>query len=222
MDELIKEGVKVDCLVTDPPYKITSRGHAGSSGGMMLKEKSLKGDIFEHNNCDIDLWLPKAKQLLKDDSHIYIMTNHVNLHHYLNIIQKNGIIFTKCLIWDKGNKIMGQYYMNQFEYILFCRMPIAKKINKCGTSDLISVPNTKTQSSNNTNLHDTEKPVRLMEILISNSTNKNDIVLEPFMGVGSTGIACKNLKRDFIGVEIDKTYFNIASDRIKKTSESLF
>ena len=53
-----------------------------------------------------------------------------------------------------------------------------------------------------------------MRILIENSSNEHDIVLDPFMGVGGTGIACKILRRDFIGIEIDKKYFDIAKERI--------
>lgn len=62
--------------------------------------------------------------------------------------------------------------------------------------------------------HPTEKPVELMKILIENSSNKNDVVIDPFMGVGATGIACKELNRNFIGIELDENYFNIAKERI--------
>lgn len=65
--------------------------------------------------------------------------------------------------------------------------------------------------------HPTEKPVELMKILIENSSNKNDIVIDPFMGVGTTGVACKKLNRNFIGIELDENYFNIAKERINNT-----
>ena len=57
------------------------------------------------------------------------------------------------------------------------------------------------------NLHDTEKPIDLMKILIGNSSNENNIVLDPFMGIGSCGLACKELNRQFIGIELDTKYF---------------
>ena len=63
-------------------------------------------------------------------------------------------------------------------------------------------------------LHPTQKPVELMEYLVKTYTNENDIVLDPFMGSGTTGVACKNLNRNFIGIELDKTYFEIAKERI--------
>ena len=65
-------------------------------------------------------------------------------------------------------------------------------------------------------LHPTQKPVELLEYLIKTYTNENDLILDNCMGSGSTGVACKNLNRDFIGIELDENYFNIAKERIDK------
>jgi len=62
--------------------------------------------------------------------------------------------------------------------------------------------------------HPTEKPVALMEYLIKTYTNEGEVVLDFTMGSGSTGVACKNTNRDFIGIELDEAYFNIAKERI--------
>ena len=70
------------------------------------------------------------------------------------------------------------------------------------------------------NLHDTEKPVQLMKILIENSSKVGNIVLDPFMGIGATGVACKQLNRDFIGCEIDEKYFKIAEQRMNAKTNS--
>ncbi len=64
--------------------------------------------------------------------------------------------------------------------------------------------------------HPTEKPIELMKLYIENSSNENDTVLDPFMGSGSTGVACKNTNRNFIGIELDENYFNIAKKRIEE------
>lgn len=143
------------------------------------------------------------------------MTNHINLIHMLNTFTNCGFHFIKSLIWDKGNKIMGQYYMSQFEYILFFRKGKGIKINNCGTSDILRVPNIKLKRDDGTNFHDTEKPVELMKILIENSTKVGDVVLEPFMGIGSTCVASKQLGRDYIGCEIDKDYFEVCQKRLE-------
>ena len=203
----------IDLVVTDPPYKTTSRGNAGTSGGMLQKEINKKGQVFKHNNIKPQEYIPELYRVLKDGSHCYIMTNHVNLQEMLNVATESGFKFVKCLIWDKGNKIMGQYYMSSFEYILFLRKGKAKRINNCGTADILRVPNIKLKGEDGKNLHDTEKPVELMKIMIDNSSNEGDIVFDPFMGIGSTGVACLELNRRFIGVELDEQYFPIAKYR---------
>ena len=97
------------------------------------------------------------------------------------------------------------------------RKGFAKKINNCGTADIIDIPNKKQKNSEGLNLHDTEKPVGLMKVLIENSSIENQTVLDPFMGIGSAGVSCKNLNRNFIGIEMDKNYFDIAKNRIETT-----
>ena len=206
----------IDLIVTDPPYKMTPRGNTGTTGGMLLKDINKKGKVFDNNEINISEWLPECFRILKESSHIYVMTNHINLYEYLNTIKDTGFHFVKSLIWNKRNKIMSPYYMSQFEYILFCRKGSAKKINNCGTSDIIDIPNKK-QKKDGKNLHDTEKPIELMQILIENSSIENDTILDPFMGIGSTALACKNANRKFIGIEIDNKYFDIAKQRIEST-----
>ena len=204
----------VDLIVTDPPYKVTARGNTGNTGGMLQKKLSMQGKIFKHNDIKPIDYIPEFYRLLKDGSHCYIMTNHVNLQEMLNVATECGFHFIKSLVWNKGNKIMGRFYMNQFEYILFFRKGKGKKINKCGTADILNVPNKKTKDENGKNLHDTEKPVELMKILVENSSQVGELVLDPFVGIGATAIACKELDRQYIGVELDEHYYNIAVNRI--------
>lgn len=224
----------IDLIVTDPPYKTTSRGNSGNSGGMLKKNINKKGKVFEHNDIDCEEYAKEFYRVLKKDSHCYVMTNHVNLIHMLNCftdlrtyeerkngVKKYGFKFVKSLIWDKGNKIMGQYYMSQFEYILFFRKEKGKKINNCGTSDIIYVPNKKTKDENGENIHDTEKPIELMEILINNSSEENDIVLDPFSGSGSTIIASILNGRRYIGIEKDEKYYNTILKRKERISQQL-
>jgi len=211
-----------DLIVTDPPYKVTSRGNSGNAGGMLTKKINMKGKVFENNDIEAEEWMPKVLNKLKYHTHFYIMTNHRNLYNYLKILYNlNDIYFIKNLIWDKGNKIMGQFYMSQFEYILFGRKGNAKKINKCGTSDILSIPNKKTKIDGK-NIHDTEKPVELMKILIENSTNEQDIVFEPFAGSGSTLLACEETNRKWVGIEIDKKYCEIIKMRLDNSLNEIF
>ena len=80
----------------------------------------------------------------------------------------------------------------------------------------------KFKNPNNNSLHPTQKPISLMEYLIKTYTNENETVLDFTMGSGSTGVACKNTNRNFIGIEMDENYFKIASKRIKENEYKLF
>lgn len=209
------EDNSIDLIVTDPPYLVTSRGNPGNTGGMLQKKIFLQGKVFDNNNISCKEYAPEFYRVLKDGSHCYVMSNHKNLIEMLNVFTDNDFHFIKCLIWNKGNKIMGHYYMSQFEYILFFRKGKGVRINHCGTSDILSIPNKKSKDINGKNLHDTEKPIELMQILVENSSQENDYVLDPFMGIGSTGIAAKKLNRNFIGIELDNGYYKIARKRIE-------
>lgn len=213
------EDSSIDLIITDPPYKVTARGNAGNSGGMLQKKENMQGRVFLHNDINCVEYAHEFYRILKDGGHCYIMTNHVNLIEMLNTFTDAGFHFIKNLIWDKGNKIMGQYYMSQYEYIMFFRKGKGVKINHCGTSDILSVPNKKTKGLDGKNLHDTEKPVELMKILIENSSKPNETVLDAFMGIGSTGVAAVELNRHFIGIEMDENYYYIAKNRIVANME---
>ena len=188
---------------------------------MLQKDINKKGQVFKYNNIDVSVYAPEIYRILKDGSHFYIMTNHVNLFNMLNVCTNTGFHFIKSLIWNKGNKIMGQYYMSQFEYILFFRKGEGVKINNCGTADIFNIPNVKTKGKDGKNLHDTEKPVELMKILIGNSSLENQVVLDPFMGIAPVVIACEELNRKYIGFELDKKYYDIAITRIKEQKGEL-
>lgn len=206
----------IDLIVTDPPYKLTPKGSCGTMGGFFNSEMGMNGRVFECNDIEIEDYINDFYRVLKDRTHCYIMCNNLNLPHFLNIItNKSNFHFMKCLIWDKGNKICGRYYMSQFEYIIMLRKGGDRKINNCGTSDILSVPNKKQKGDDGKNLHNSEKPVKLMEILIENSSNEKDIILDPFMGIGTSAIACINLNRCFIGFELDEKYYNISYKRVQ-------
>ena len=138
------------------------------------------------------------------------MTNTINLEKYLTLARETGFGLHNVLIWEKNNCTPNRWYMKNCEYILFLRKGKAKRINNVGSKTVHSFDNI----IGNKN-HPTEKPVSLMEYYITNSSNVGDTVLDPFMGSGSTGVACLNTNRNFIGMELDKNYFEIARKRIK-------
>jgi site-specific DNA-methyltransferase (adenine-specific) len=219
----------IDLVVTDPPYKIVQGGCSNKAvtinacGGILNKhdgdntELVKKGKIFNHNEIQFNEWLPEIYRVLKDNSHCYIMINGRNLAELQMEAEKVGFRFHNIIAWDKGNATPNKWYMQRLEFILFMFKGEAKKINNMGTTTLLQVPNIK----RGTKLHPTEKPVDLMKILIENSSKKNDIVLEPFAGCGSTLLACKETGRNFIGFELDKHYHSIAEKRLLNYQEQL-
>lgn len=204
----------VDLVVSDPPYKITSRGSSGTMGGYWKSEIAKSGNIFTNNDIKPIEYLPELYRILKDKSIAYIMCNNKNLQEMLNVGTDCGFKFVKTIIWDKGNKICGKYYMGCYEYIILFRKGGDRPINNCSTPDILSIPIKKLKGDDGKNLHDTEKPVELMKILIENSSNEGDLVLDPFMGIGATAIASIKSNRNFIGFELEEKYWNIINNRI--------
>lgn len=216
------ESESIDLVVTDCPYHIVAGGctNVEELGGLFKEFKGAytrEGKLFKHNEIGFDEWLPDVYRVLKKDTHCYVMINARNLKDLWISAEKAGFKFQNLLVWDKGNLTPNKWYMGGYELILMLRKGRARKINNKGTSNILRIPNIRLKK------HPTEKPAALMQILIENSTNQGDIVLDPFMGVGGTGMACKQLKRDFIGIEIDQTYFDISKQRIEEEEElSLF
>ena len=227
----------VDCVITDCPYHIVSGGctndavkigryremsgfisHRIDNARSDAEENAIRntrqGKIFEYNDIEFSEWLPEIYRVLKNNTHCYIMVNPRNLKELWECAEKVGFEFQQLLVWDKGNATPNKWYMNAYELILMLRKGGAKNINNMGTYNILRVPNVM-----RTKYHPTEKSVDLMRILVENSTKEGDVVLDPFMGSGSTGVACKELGRRFIGIEIDTKYYDIAKKRMSGTIE---
>lgn len=207
----------IDLIATDPPYKLTSRGSSGTMSGYWATDIAKQGKVFEHNDIEIEQYLPEFYRILKPDSHCYIMCNNLNLPHFFDVISKSQFLFVKLLVWDKKTKICGRYYMGQIEHIFMLRKGKDKPINNCGTSDLLSFTNKRDKKNDGSNIHDSQKPTELMATLINNSCNIDEIVLDPFMGSGTTAIAARQLGRKYIGFEISQQYVDLANKRLQET-----
>ena len=216
----------IDLVVTDCPYRIVKGGCTkkelkNEPRGIFNKRKedtkdnSKAGKLFKHNDIKFKEWLPDVYRVLKENSHCYIMINARNLKDLQVQAEKVGFKFQQLIIWDKGNSIPNRYYLNSYELILMLRTGKAKNINNMGTKNILSVPNI---IGNKT--HPTEKPIDLMRILIENSSREGDVVLDPFMGTGSTGVACMDTNRKFYGIELGEDYFSIAEKRIEEARDA--
>lgn len=211
----------IDLVLTDPPYKIVSGGcttikHA-TSGVLNGRLNTTKnGTMFSHNDIEFKKWLPQVYRVLKDNSHCYIMINGRNLSELQRYSENVGFVYQNLLVWDKGNVTPNKWYMNRCEFILMLRKGKAKNINNMGTSTLLTIPNIKGRKQ-----HPTEKPINLLKILIENSTKENDIVLDPFIGSGSTCIASVMTNRHYIGFELEQKYFSMACKRLDEIEDNL-
>lgn len=116
----------------------------------------------------------------------------------------DGFKFHNLLVWDKVTATPGQFYMKNCEFTGLFYKGKAKRINECGSMSGIRYAHRDESQSN----HPTEKPVSLMEYYIKNSSKPGELVIDPFMGSGSTGVACVRTDRKFIGIESDINHFN--------------
>lgn len=207
MDKLIEQWIKVDAIITDPPYKVITwwkNGEKWKPSWILTKNKQLMNVIPQFKD-----WLPKCFYILKEQSHIYIMTNMLNLKEVMIEVEKAWFYIHNLLVWKKNNATPNKRYMKNCEYIIFAKKGKSKFINNCWSKVVEEFKNPTNKK------HPTEKPVELMEMYINNSTNQNWVVLDPFMWSWTTGVACKNLGREFIWIELDEKYFEIAKNRIE-------
>ena len=217
MDELIQKQVKIDLLVTDPPYYIPKINEGGTVNNIKKLNKSL-GDL---KTVDITLGYDiKAfgERLLKlmDGVNAYFWCNKAQIPDYFAYyVGELGCKFD-ILCWHKTNALptYSNKYLSDTEYLLYFR----KGKGMCypenyedAKSYYIAPINHKDKKLYG---HPTIKPLDITEKIIRNSSREGDLVLDTFMGSGTTMEACRNLKRRGIGIELEKTYFDIADKRI--------
>lgn len=204
MDKLIELGVKVDAIITDPPYgmNLTPQRRSGKFHG----EK-----IINDNNLDwCDDFFEKCYKLTPKNSGSMFFCSIHSIPQFIYSAKKAGFDIKNLLVWDKMWFGMGGNWRPNTEFILLCTKGrfVTHSKNK---DNILRYRRLSSQKS----VHPTQKPVELMIELISEPDYNPEIILDPFMGSGSTGVACKNLNRKFIGIELDEKYFDIAVDRIK-------
>ena len=200
--ELMREipDKSIDMVLTDPPYGIdlTPQREKG-------KFKDTKV-INDNNLLWLDTYVEEVYRVSKNT--VCVFCSWQNIDRF-KIAFENKFIIKNILVWNKDWFGMGNNYRPNYELILLCCKDniVTKSKNK---SNILTYRRVSPQKL----LHSCEKPLPLLEDLILELSNEGDIVLDSFMGSGSTGVACKNTNRKFIGIEIDKNYFEIACKRI--------
>jgi site-specific DNA-methyltransferase (adenine-specific) len=203
---------KCDLAISDVPYALTT-------GGISKSSKTMSGIFASHNYANdgqlIMATVPfpdmmsAIHDVLKRDADCYVMANDKNVHPLTQAAIDAGFGFHNLLVWDKVTPTANRWYMKNLEFTLYLWKGRARTINNPSAKQLIRGGIDKVSG------HPTEKPVYLMADYIGNSSRIGDVVLDPFMGSGTTGVAAVGLGRKFVGIELDKRYFEIACERIR-------
>ena len=197
----------VDLIVTDPPYLMDYQSNRRKKEDRFDKIKNDKG-----NYMLIQDYLEECHRIMKDNTAIYCFCSWHNIDFFKNEFEKHFKL-KNILVWNKNNHGTGDLkgsYAPKHEFILFGHKG-RTLLREKRIADVIDCP----KISSNKLTHPTEKPQDLLEIFIRQSSDVGSIVFDGFMGTGSCGIAAKKLNRNFIGIELDEKYFNIAKNRLE-------
>lgn len=199
----------VDMVLTDPPYGIDFQSNRRVGRfAKILNDKTPFVEFIQH--------LPR---ILKPEGCAMIFTKWDKQQVFIDELIKHGLKPKNILIWDKVVHGMGDLkraFGSRYESIIF----VANnefRFNSKRPTDIVQCMKINSQHL----IHPNQKPVALLENLIEKCTKENQTVLDCFMGSGSTGVACVNTGRKFIGIELDERYFEVASDRIMGAKNEL-
>ena len=206
----------IDLVVTDPPYNFDSKG-----GGFYAENKSTQRkycvDLMKLNCCDfkprefLDQLNPKLKKFYG-----YFFCNKTLIHDYIQFAKDNKYNFD-VLVMCKSNPIpaYNNHYMSDLEYIIVIR--------ESGTyfskEKDIELYRKWYMTSCKKGIHPAEKPTDLIEKFIKVASTENDVILDPFLGSGTTAVACVKTNRRYIGFELNPDYFDICCKRLDGVEE---
>lgn len=214
--ELIKKlpDKSVDLVIIDPPYEIVSGGGGGAFG---VENRSYHEEVSKKLNYGItnDILIELERVMKK--TNIYIFCNKNQLKQYFNFYDGKNI---DLLVWHKKNPIptVNNKYLSDLEYIVFIRDKGVAMYNTYETSSKL-YQTTTNKIDKDLYVHPTIKPIELIKRYILNSSLEGDLVLDTFLGSGTTAVACKETNRRYIGFEINEEYYKIAQDRLNGVSQ---
>jgi DNA modification methylase len=211
----------VDLVVIDPPYNVSQKNNINYKKINVVKNF---GD-WDYGFDPVPV-LKELKRVLKPNGQIYIFCATKQIPIYMNILEEEWF-FRNLLVWYKTNpapRLSKTNYVFANEYIIY---GINEKVKPSSATfnflGHVQMHNTITTSAlqgkerlkkDGKALHPTQKPLSVLKKLISVSSNKGDVVLDVFMGVGSTAVACKELGRNFMGCELDEEYVREGRKRL--------
>lgn len=215
--ELLQNNTKVNHIITDPPYNISQDN---SFSTMKNPRKGINFGNWD-KNFDLYSWISDYSQLLEKNGSMIIFCSYRFMSYIIDKLESSGLTVKDIIIWKKSNPMprnIERRYVQDTEFAIWAVNKKAKWVFNKPTNIPYLRPSYETSivSGKERTNHPTQKSLKLMEELIKIHTNSNDTILDPFMGSGSTGVASIKNGRKFIGIELDKEYFDIAAKRLKK------
>lgn len=219
--------LSIDAVLTDPPYSSGTRREGAKGVRKSMNRETENDEWFSTDSLTTDgfWWLMHAnarqwRRLCKDGSHILAFIDWRMWSQMAGAIEAADLRRFGMLVWDKSHFGMGMFFRNQHELVMHFTNGKGKDASRHDVSNVLRFPRLMGDDSE----HLTQKPVELLERMLSVVTAPNDCVFDPFMGSGSTGVACVSSDRQFVGVEVEPYYFDIACRRIEdaQRQERLF
>lgn len=214
----------IDFIFTDPPYNI---GKHSTGNIPIIGRTAMNNDVAEWDLVDFnpEEWADEFIRILKPTGNLFIFTSYNQIGRWYNCLD-HKFDTSNFMVWHKTNpapKIFKAGFLNSCEMIFTCwnKKHTWNFISQKEMHNFIESPICMRPERLSEPKHPTQKPVSILKKIIKIASNENDIVFDPFMGVGSIGVAALELHRRFIGVEIDETYFSAAKDRINGTLMSI-
>lgn len=238
----------IQLIFADPPYNLSGNSlelKNNKTGGAFYKVNE-KWDTFDYDDYKVFTanWLRASFDVLTANGSLYVSCTQHNIGEIIVEAKKIGLKLNNILTWYKTNampNITKRTYTHSTEFVCWFvkgkkwifNYDIVKKFNpnktKSGADkqmrdflDFIELPivqgKERLRGENGRALHPTQKPEKLLELIIKASSNENDTVLDPFFGTGTTGFVAKKLNRKWIGIEKNIDYINIAYKRLNKSN----
>ncbi len=219
-ETLKKEGIVVNHIITDPPYNISQKNNFGT---MKHPRAGVDFGIWDRGKFDLFSWIPLYTQLLDKDGSVIIFCSYRYISYISDVLESSDADcqVKDILIWQKSNPMprnINRRYVQDMEFAVWAVKKKAKWMfnkpkDKSYLRSLFSAP---VVSGSERLGHPTQKSLSVMKEIISIHTNQNQVILDPFMGSGTTGEASLLLGRKFIGIEKDKDFFEMSKKRLEK------
>lgn len=200
---------QVDLVVCDPAYESLEKHRAkGTTTRLKVSDGSSNEWFPIFPNTRFPDLFRELYRVLKLDAHLYFYCDQETMFVAKPIGEDAGFKFWKPIVWDKVTIGMGYHYRSRYELILFFEKG-KRKLNNLGTADVITCPRVR-------NGYPTEKPTAVSRVLIEQSSSPGDLVIDPFMGSASVGVAALECGRTFAGCDISPKSIALARERLTK------